>query len=188
MGPDKGNRKNNGFTWVLGVISGQRPLEHIRTQAPCCGVWDVSHPSSPASKKKGLYNRQGHKHEHRLHPYTGTQATSRHQNTHRLVLAPGLHNLAPVSPAHWTSHKGRPFELCSMLCPAAKALQLNLIELVPKIMPLAEKVAFARNYIARKVLGYQLKPYRPSIQRSARHICIHTGGHNQMHLAHQCTG
>jgi hypothetical protein len=59
---------------------------------------------------------------------------------------------------------------------AAKALRLNFTELLPKVMPLREMAAFGANYVSRKLLGrHSVKPYRPDLQRCAKHICIHTG-------------
>jgi hypothetical protein len=59
---------------------------------------------------------------------------------------------------------------------AAKALRLNFTELLPKVMPLREMAAFGANYVSRKLLGrHSVKPYRPDLQKCAKHICIHTG-------------
>jgi hypothetical protein len=59
---------------------------------------------------------------------------------------------------------------------AAKALRLNFTELLPKIMPLREMAAFGANYASRKLLGrHSVKPYKPDLQKCAKHICIHTG-------------
>lgn len=55
-------------------------------------------------------------------------------------------------------------------------MRLNFTELLPKVMPLREKAAFAANYVSRKVLRrHGVKPYRPDLQKCAEHICIHTG-------------
>ncbi|KAF8057691.1 KCS17 [Scenedesmus sp. PABB004] len=60
---------------------------------------------------------------------------------------------------------------------AASALQLNLAQLGPKVLPWSEKLRFAANWSARRLLRRaDLKPYRPDLQKAAAHICIHTGG------------
>lgn len=45
----------------------------------------------------------------------------------------------------------------------------------PRVLPWSEKLVFAGNFIARKVLKQKLPPYIPDFQEAAQHICIHTG-------------
>lgn len=45
----------------------------------------------------------------------------------------------------------------------------------PQVLPLAEKLVFVGNLIARKVLKLKVAPYIPDFQEATEHICIHTG-------------
>lgn len=58
---------------------------------------------------------------------------------------------------------------------AGKALKDNITSLGPQVLPLAEKLVFVGNMIARKVLKLKWAPYIPDFQEATKHICIHTG-------------
>lgn len=59
---------------------------------------------------------------------------------------------------------------------AAFALKSNITTLAPKILPLWEKLKFAANFIGRKLLHLQRKPYTPDLQTAIDHFCVHPGG------------
>eukprot|EP00884_Botryococcus_braunii_P014067 jgi/Botrbrau1/22661/Bobra.0132s0007.1 len=53
---------------------------------------------------------------------------------------------------------------------------MNIRSLGPKVLPLSEKLLFAGNFIARKVMGKGIKPYMPDFKLAFEHFCIHPGG------------
>lgn len=59
---------------------------------------------------------------------------------------------------------------------AGNALKANITTLAPKILPLSEKLKFASNFVARKILKKSQKPYVPDFQKAINHFCIHPGG------------
>ncbi|KAK9841811.1 hypothetical protein WJX81_004571 [Elliptochloris bilobata] len=59
---------------------------------------------------------------------------------------------------------------------ASKALERNLTRMGPLVLPLGEKLRFALNLAARKLLGMKLKPYVPDFRRAFNHFCLHAGG------------
>jgi 3-ketoacyl-CoA synthase len=59
---------------------------------------------------------------------------------------------------------------------AARALETNLTRLGPRVLPWAEKLAFAASWVARKGLGARVAPYVPDFKRAFDHFCIHAGG------------
>ncbi|KAK9837322.1 hypothetical protein WJX81_006201 [Elliptochloris bilobata] len=59
---------------------------------------------------------------------------------------------------------------------AGKALRQNITELGPRVLPLSEKLIFAGNFVARKVLGVRIKPRVPDFSTAFQHFCIHPGG------------
>ena len=58
---------------------------------------------------------------------------------------------------------------------AGKALERNLTVLGPLVLPLSEKLWFAVNYVRRKILGHQLRPYVPNFKKAFDHFCLHAG-------------
>ena len=60
---------------------------------------------------------------------------------------------------------------------AGHALKANITALGPRVLPLAEKLKFAGNFVARKILRIRwVRPYTPDFSASLKHVCIHTGG------------
>ena len=59
---------------------------------------------------------------------------------------------------------------------AARALEVNLTKMGPLVLPLGEKLAFAANWIARKVFAAKLQPYIPRFNKAFDHFCLHAGG------------
>lgn len=59
---------------------------------------------------------------------------------------------------------------------AAKAMEVNLTRLGPLVLPWGEKLAFAANWVARKVLHARVLPYVPDFRRAFNHFCLHVGG------------
>lgn len=59
---------------------------------------------------------------------------------------------------------------------AAKAMTVNLTRLGPLVLPLSEKLSFAMNWVARKLLGIKVAPYVPDFKRAFNHFCLHVGG------------
>lgn len=58
---------------------------------------------------------------------------------------------------------------------AAKALEKNLTLLGPKVLPYTEQIAFAFDFLLRR-LGYREgKPYQPKFRRAFDHFCLHAG-------------
>ena len=64
-----------------------------------------------------------------------------------------------------------------LMATAAKALEANLTALGPKVLPLSEKLAFAANFVGRKLWGGAgSKPYVPDFKAAFDHFAIHPGG------------
>lgn len=60
---------------------------------------------------------------------------------------------------------------------ASKALKSNITTLAPKILSLTEKLNFATDFLASKLLlSSSSKPYTPDFQKSIAHFCVHPGG------------
>ncbi|KAK9917836.1 hypothetical protein WJX75_008739 [Coccomyxa subellipsoidea] len=59
---------------------------------------------------------------------------------------------------------------------AGKALTANITQLGPLVLPISEQLIFAGNFVARKVLGMDVKPYTPDFKTAFDHFCIHPGG------------
>lgn len=59
---------------------------------------------------------------------------------------------------------------------AARAMEVNLTRLGPLVLPLGEKLAFAANWFARKVLRARVAPYVPDFRKAFDHFCLHAGG------------
>jgi 3-ketoacyl-CoA synthase len=59
---------------------------------------------------------------------------------------------------------------------AGLALKTNITTLAPKVLPLSEKLKFASNFVARKLLKVNTKAYVPDFQKALDHFCIHPGG------------
>jgi 3-ketoacyl-CoA synthase len=63
-----------------------------------------------------------------------------------------------------------------LLVVVSAALKDNITALAPLILPWSEQLRFVVNFVARKVLGYKLKPYTPDFKKAVQHFCIHAGG------------
>lgn len=59
---------------------------------------------------------------------------------------------------------------------AARALEVNLTKMGPLVLPWGEKLAFAANWIARKVFSAKMQPYIPRFNKAFDHFCLHAGG------------
>lgn len=59
---------------------------------------------------------------------------------------------------------------------AARALEVNLTKMGPLVLPWGEKLAFAANWIARKLLHVKIQPYIPRFNKAFDHFCLHAGG------------
>lgn len=58
---------------------------------------------------------------------------------------------------------------------AAKALEKNLTLLGPKVLPYSEQLAFAHDYVLRRLGWREGKPYQPKFRKAFEHFCIHAG-------------
>jgi len=56
------------------------------------------------------------------------------------------------------------------------ALKTNLTVLGPLVLPFSEQAKFFMNFIQRKVLKQNIKPYTPDFKKAFDHLCIHAGG------------
>lgn len=56
------------------------------------------------------------------------------------------------------------------------ALKTNLTVLGPLVLPIPEQVKFFINYVQRKFLKQNVKPYTPDFKTAFNHFCIHAGG------------
>ncbi len=59
---------------------------------------------------------------------------------------------------------------------AARALEVNLTKMGPLVLPWGEKLAFAANWIARKMIHAKIQPYIPRFNKAFDHFCLHAGG------------
>ncbi|EIE20573.1 hypothetical protein COCSUDRAFT_18466, partial [Coccomyxa subellipsoidea C-169] len=59
---------------------------------------------------------------------------------------------------------------------AGMALKANITQLGPLVLPISEQLIFAGNFVARKVLGLNVKAYTPDFKTAFDHFCIHPGG------------
>jgi 3-ketoacyl-CoA synthase len=59
---------------------------------------------------------------------------------------------------------------------AARAMEANLTRLGPLVLPVGEKLAFALNWFARKILRMKYPAYIPKFRKAFDHFCLHAGG------------
>lgn len=59
---------------------------------------------------------------------------------------------------------------------ASKAMETNMTRLGPLVLPWSEKVMFAANWVARKVLRLRVPRYIPDFREAFDHFCLHVGG------------
>lgn len=59
---------------------------------------------------------------------------------------------------------------------AGRAMTTNMTRLGPLVLPLAEKLAFAANWVARRALRCAVAPYVPDFKQAFTHFCLHAGG------------
>ncbi len=52
-------------------------------------------------------------------------------------------------------------------------MEVNLTRLGPLVLPWSEKLMFAANFVARKVLGMRVERYVPDFRRAFDHFCLH---------------
>ena len=58
---------------------------------------------------------------------------------------------------------------------AAKALESNLTRLGPKVLPYAEQLLFAYDFVLRRFGWRTGKPYQPKFRKAFNHFCLHAG-------------
>lgn len=58
---------------------------------------------------------------------------------------------------------------------AGKALTHNLTKLGPKVLPWSEKLLYAGNWVARKVVPGKWQEYVPDFKEAFDHFCLHAG-------------
>jgi len=73
---------------------------------------------------------------------------------------------------------------------AARAMEANLTKMGPLVLPWGEKLAFASNWIARKLFNAKIQAYIPRFNKAFDHFCLHAGGRavvtglsKQLHLS-----
>lgn len=59
---------------------------------------------------------------------------------------------------------------------ASKAMETNMTRLGPLVLPWSEKLMFAANWVARKVLRLRVPRYIPDFREAFNHFCLHAGG------------
>ncbi|CAN6311334.1 unnamed protein product [Urochloa humidicola] len=59
---------------------------------------------------------------------------------------------------------------------AANTLKTNITTLAPLILPVSEKLMFARSFISKKLFKRRTKLYMPNLTTGFDHICVHAGG------------
>lgn len=64
----------------------------------------------------------------------------------------------------------------NLMLAAGGALETNITTVAPHILPSSEKIKFALNFIARKLLGMKLEPYIPDFTKAVQHFVVHPGG------------
>nr|XP_043625905.1 3-ketoacyl-CoA synthase 5-like [Erigeron canadensis] len=63
-----------------------------------------------------------------------------------------------------------------LLVVAEGALKANISVIGPLVLPITEQLLFALNFIKRKFLKVDTKPYIPNFKKVFDHFCIHAGG------------
>ena len=58
---------------------------------------------------------------------------------------------------------------------ASKALESNLTLLGPKVLPYAEQLLFAYDFVLRRFGWRAGKPYQPKFRKAFDHFCLHAG-------------
>jgi 3-ketoacyl-CoA synthase len=67
---------------------------------------------------------------------------------------------------------------------AASALQKNMVNLGPLVLPFTEKFLFAVNLLKRRFSGKgKVTPYTPDFSLAFDHICIHSGECRCLHMS-----
>ncbi|KAL8268897.1 hypothetical protein R6Q59_002695 [Mikania micrantha] len=59
---------------------------------------------------------------------------------------------------------------------AGRSLKSNISTIGPLVLPASEKLLFLFNFLGRKILKLDLKPYIPDFKKAFDHFCIHAGG------------
>ncbi|CAN6299594.1 unnamed protein product [Urochloa humidicola] len=59
---------------------------------------------------------------------------------------------------------------------AATTLKINITTLAPLILPIPEKLMFARSFVSKKLFKRGTKLYMPNLTTGFDHICVHAGG------------
>ncbi|KAI3720039.1 hypothetical protein L6452_20946 [Arctium lappa] len=59
---------------------------------------------------------------------------------------------------------------------AANSLTANISTIGPIVLPASEQLVFVLNFLGRKFLKLDLKPYIPDFKKAFDHFCIHAGG------------
>ncbi|GJU12456.1 very-long-chain 3-ketoacyl-CoA synthase, thiolase-like protein [Tanacetum coccineum] len=63
-----------------------------------------------------------------------------------------------------------------LLAAAGDALKSNISTIGPLVLPVSEKLLFLLNFLERKLLKLDRKPYTPNFKKAFNHFCIHAGG------------
>ncbi|CAN6178514.1 unnamed protein product [Urochloa humidicola] len=59
---------------------------------------------------------------------------------------------------------------------ASNTFKTNITTVAPLILPVSEKLLFARSFISKKLLKMRKKLYMPNLLTGFDHICVHAGG------------
>lgn len=57
-----------------------------------------------------------------------------------------------------------------------RALEMNMTNMGPAVLPFSEKFFYALNVLARYILGKQVQKYTPDFRTAFDHFCLHAGG------------
>jgi 3-ketoacyl-CoA synthase len=57
-----------------------------------------------------------------------------------------------------------------------KAVEHNVRRLAPLVLPVSEKLRFAKHWVQTKLMAQELDPFKPDVTKAFEHICIHAGG------------
>ncbi|PWA86339.1 very-long-chain 3-ketoacyl-CoA synthase, Thiolase-like protein [Artemisia annua] len=63
-----------------------------------------------------------------------------------------------------------------LLVAAGDSLKSNISTIAPLVLPVSEKLLFLFNFLERKLLKLDRKPYTPNFKKAFNHFCIHAGG------------
>lgn len=113
-----------------------------------------------------------------IHPFAGDRRKAKYElvhivRTHKGADDKGFQCVKQVEDADGILGVSLSKELMKA---AGLALTKNITTLARRILPISEKLKFASNFVARKLLKMDHKPYMPNFQKGIDHFCIHPGG------------